>query len=92
LAGAGDAEEALRLLRWADGAFYLHPSTVYGLMFAGLADLERGRIEERRGHSDLAAGYYRRFLQRYDRPVPRHAALVKEARARASQRTALESP
>jgi TolB-like protein/tetratricopeptide (TPR) repeat protein len=92
LAGAGDAEEALRLLRWADGAFYLHPSTVYGLMFAGLADLERGRIEEGLGHTDLAAGYYRRFLQRYDRPVSRHAALVKEAHTRASQRTALESP
>lgn len=92
LAAAGDAEEALRLLRWADGVFYLHPSTIYGLMFAGLADLERGRIEEGLGHADLAAGYYRRFLHRYDRPVPRHAALVKETRARAPQRTALESP
>ncbi len=82
LTASGNPDEALRLLRWVDGAFFLHPSTIYSLMFAGLADLERGRVEERLGHGGLAGGYYRRFLQRYDRPVQRHAALVEEAKAR----------
>jgi hypothetical protein len=57
-------------------------STPYNIMFVGLADLERGRIEDRLGHAELAAGYYRRFLQRYDRPVPPHAGLVEEAKRR----------
>jgi serine/threonine-protein kinase len=87
LAASGDAEQALRLLRWADAAFFLHPSTVYSLMLAALADLERARIEDRLGHPALAAGYYRAFLRRYDRPVARHLALVEEARARAGPRT-----
>jgi hypothetical protein len=82
LASTGDAEQALRLLRWVDGPFFLHPSTIYGLMFVGLADLERGRIEEQLGHDELAGSYYRRFLRRYDRPVQRHQALVEEAKAR----------
>ena len=82
LASTGDAEQALRLLGWVDGAFFLHPSTIYSLMFVGLADLERGRIEERLGHAELAENYYRRFLRRYDRPVQRHQGLVEEAKAR----------
>jgi TolB-like protein len=86
LASAGDAEQALRLLRWVDGPFLLHPSTVYGLMFAGLADLERGRAEGRLGHAELAGSYYQRFLRRYDRPVQRHLPLVEEARARLRER------
>ncbi|HET6579167.1 MAG TPA: protein kinase [Gemmatimonadales bacterium] len=86
LAASGDAEQAVRLLRWVDGPFLLHPSTVYSFMFAGLADLERGRAEERLGHADLAASYYQRFLQRYDRPVQRHLPLVEEAKARLRER------
>ncbi|MGH7514479.1 MAG: hypothetical protein ACREOQ_16325, partial [Gemmatimonadales bacterium] len=82
LAASGDAEQALRLLRWGDAPFYIHPSTLYSLMLAALVDLDRGRIEDRLGHADLAAGHYRAFLRRYDRPVPRHAALVKQAKAR----------
>lgn len=52
LAASGDAEEARRLLRWADGAFYLHPITAYSysLMFAVVADLERARIEDGLGY------------------------------------------
>jgi TolB-like protein len=84
LASTGDGEQALRLLRWVEGAYFLHPSTPYNLMFAGLADLERGRTEERLGHPELARGYYRRFLRRYDRPVPPHLPLVEEARAQVS--------
>jgi serine/threonine protein kinase len=86
LAASGDAEQALRLLRWADAAFFVHPSTIYSLMLAPLAELERGRIEDRLGHADLAAGHFREFLRRYDRPVPRHAALVNEARIRVGDR------
>jgi serine/threonine protein kinase/tetratricopeptide (TPR) repeat protein len=82
LLASGNPEEALRLLGWVDAAFYLHPSTIYNRMFVGLADLERGRVEERLGHTGIAAGYYRRFLRRYDRPVQRHTPLVNEAKAR----------
>jgi hypothetical protein len=86
LASTGDAEQAVRLLRWVEGAFFLHPSTIYGLMFAGLADLERARTEERLGHAELARSYYQSFLRRYDRPVPRHLLLVEEAKTRLGRR------
>ena len=82
LAAAGDAEQALRLLRWVDGPFLLHSSTSYSAMLAPLVDLERGRIEEARGRADAAAGHYRRFLERYDRPSERHRALVEEISGR----------
>jgi tetratricopeptide (TPR) repeat protein len=82
LAASGDVEQALRLLRWVDGPFLLHPSTPFSLMLVGLVDLERGRIEEHLGHADLAAGYYRNFLGRYDRPMQRHLHLVEEAKNR----------
>ena len=82
LLASGNPEEAVRLLRWVDGAFFLSPTTTYSLMFTGLADLERGRVEEKLGHAALAARYYRRFLRRYDRPMQRHAPLVKEAKER----------
>jgi serine/threonine-protein kinase len=85
LASTGDADQALRLLRWVDGAYFLHESTIWGLMFAGLADLERGRIEERLGHAELARSYYQRFLRRYDRPVRQHLPLVEEAKTRMSE-------
>jgi hypothetical protein len=51
-------------------------------MFVPLADLERGRIEERLGHPAMAGRYYRRFLRRYDRPVERHQRLLEEAQER----------
>jgi hypothetical protein len=85
LASTGDADQALRLLRWVDGAYFLHESTIWSLMFAGLADLERGRIEERLGHAELARSYYQRFLRRYDRPVRQHLPLVEEAKTRMSE-------
>jgi serine/threonine-protein kinase len=86
LASAGDAEQALRLLRWMDGPFLLHPSTEYSPAFAGLVDFERGRIEDRQGHTDSARASYARFLRRYDQPVARHRALVEEARKRIGTR------
>ncbi len=76
-----DPDQALRLLSWVDGPFLLHPSTTYNIMLTGMADLERARIEERRGRVDAAREYYRAFLRRYDRPVPAHQALVDEAKA-----------
>jgi hypothetical protein len=88
LAATGDADESLRLLRWVDGPYLIHPSTIYGLMLLGLADLERGRIEERLGRAELAASYYERFLRRYDRPVILHLPLVEEARNRLRKLTA----
>jgi hypothetical protein len=80
LAASGDADQALRLLTWSDGPFFIHRSTVYSLMLTGLIDLERGRIEEQRGRDDSARNYYREFLRRYDRPVIGHRRLVEEAK------------
>jgi len=80
LAASGDADQALRLLTWVDGPYLLHPSTVYSVMLTGLVDLERGRIEERRGHAGLARNYYREFLRRYDRPVIGHRRFMEEAK------------
>ena len=81
LAASGNADQALRLLTWVDGLFFLHPSTIYSVMLTALVDLERGRIEEQRGRRDVARNYYREFLRRYDRPVIGHQALVEEAKA-----------
>jgi len=80
LAASGDADQALRLLTWVDGPYFLHPSTVYGVMLTALVDLERGRIEEQRGRGGSARSYYREFLRRYDRPVIAHQPLIEEAK------------
>ncbi len=81
LSATGDADQAARLLTWVDGPFLLHPSTFCSITLTGLVDLERGRIEERRGHAELARTYYREFVGRYDRPVPSQRHLVEEAKA-----------
>jgi hypothetical protein len=80
LAASGDADQALQLLTWVDGPYFIHPSTVYSLMLTGLVDLERGRIEEQKGRVGSARNYYREFLRRYDRPVIGHRRLVEEAK------------
>ena len=80
LAASGDADQALRLLTWMDGPYFIHPSAVYSLMLTGMVDLERGRIEEQRGRADSARSYYREFLRLYDRPVIGHRRLVEEAK------------
>jgi serine/threonine-protein kinase len=84
LAANDDTEQAQRLLEWVEAAYGFHPSTLYSLALAGLADLERARIEEGLGQPELARRYYLRFLRRYDRPVPHHLPLVEEARAQVS--------
>ena len=81
LAASGDTDQALRLLIWIDGPFLLHNSTTWSTMLTGLVDLERGRIEERAGRTELARKYYEEFLRLYDRPVPAHRPLVEEAGA-----------
>ena len=81
LAEAGDTGQALRLLTWVDGPYFLHSSTIYSVMLTGLVQLERGRIEERSGRAEAAVTHYRDFLRRYDRPVARHHHLVAEAQA-----------
>jgi serine/threonine protein kinase/tetratricopeptide (TPR) repeat protein len=80
LAASGESERALRLLTWVDGAYFIHPSTVYSLVLMPLVDLERGRIEEKKGRRGPALNYYREFLRRYDRPIIGHRGLVEEAR------------
>ena len=81
LGASGDADQAFRLLSAVDGPYLIHPGTAYIIMLSGLVDLERGRIEERLGHDDLARKYYREFLRIYDRPAAGHRHLVDEATA-----------
>jgi hypothetical protein len=44
LSATGRGDEALRLLRWVDGRFAVHPATVYGIMLVDLVERERRRI------------------------------------------------
>ena len=81
LAASGRGEDALRLLRWADGPFLPHPTTTYTMAFAPLADFERGRIESRLQHPEPARAAYARYLSRQDLPPAAHKAMVAEARA-----------
>jgi hypothetical protein len=43
--------------------------------------LLRARLEDSGGDAARARGFYRRFLQLYDRPMPAQAPLVEEAKA-----------
>ena len=82
LAATGDAEQALRMLRWVNAPFMLHSGALYSSMLLPLVDLERGRIEHRGGRPEVAREHYREFLRRYDRPVRGHLPLAEEARKR----------
>ncbi len=77
LLASGDTAGSARLLTWveADGG----PGGVGKDLLKGLAGLQRARIEAARGHPALAREHYRRFLTRYDMPVPAHRRLVEEA-------------
>ena len=81
LAATGDPDQAARLLTWVEGPFLLHPSLPAGLTLTALTDLERGRIEELRGHPEQARRFYREFLRRYDHAGANHRHLVEEATA-----------
>jgi hypothetical protein len=77
---AGDTAQAARLLVWHEawqGGSYWAGTEV----LAGLAYLQRARIEEARGSTRLASEDYQQFLRRYDMPVPAQRHLVEEAKA-----------
>jgi hypothetical protein len=80
LSETDQVEEARRLLRWQDGQWW-DWSWMLGHALGGPTLLDRARIEESLGDTVRARDYYRRFLRRYDQPVPSQVQLVTEARA-----------
>ncbi len=77
LLASGDTATAARLLTWVEADAGRGGSGT--LLLGGLAQLQRARIEDARGHPALARAYYRQFLARYDMPMPAHRHLVEEA-------------
>lgn len=82
---AGDTLQALRLLPWHEAAMsgdpiYARPN-VANRIVEPLALYRRARLENGVGRRTEALGHYRRFIERYDRPPPNHAAWVDDARA-----------
>jgi hypothetical protein len=82
---AGDTTGAARLLAWHQAWGPPSPEGQVTTMLASLGYLEQARIEQARGHRDMAREYYRLFLARYDLPVPRHRHLVVEAQQAVKQ-------
>jgi hypothetical protein len=80
LLAAGDTAQAQRLLVWHEQCCQGWRSWA-GAIFAPLAYLLRGQIEEARGHDDVARQHYEQVLQRYDMPVPALRHVVTEAEA-----------
>jgi hypothetical protein len=74
---SGDTATSARLLTWveADGG----PGGWGTFLLEGLAELQRARIEDARGHPASAQAHYRQFLTRYDMPMPVNRHLVEEA-------------
>jgi TolB-like protein/tetratricopeptide (TPR) repeat protein len=79
LAQEGDTVQAVRLLTWHETRSWVADVHAADAVLAGLAYLQLARIEEARGHADLASHYYQQFLRRYDRPVPSQRHLVEDA-------------
>jgi TolB-like protein len=77
LLASGDTSGSARLLTWVEADY--GPGGAGKFMLKGLAELQRGRIEDARGHPALARAHYGQFLTRYDMPMPAHRHLVKEA-------------
>ena len=77
----GDTTQAARLLGWTDA---IGVSRGYQLQaqpaLASVTYLERARISENRGQTNMARQYYEEFLRRYDMPAPKHRHLVDEAK------------
>jgi hypothetical protein len=73
LLAARDTAQAARLLTWNE-AWGPVSGAIGGGVFAGMAYLERVRIEDARGNASLAQKYYREFLLRYDMPTARKPA------------------
>jgi TolB-like protein len=76
LLATGDTTQAARLLTWIDADF---GGSSFTTLVRGLVELERARIEDARGHPELAREHYEQFLMRYDMPVAAHRHLVQEA-------------
>jgi serine/threonine protein kinase len=76
---SGDTATSARLLTWVEAD--VRPIGWGRFLLQGLAELQRARIEDGRGHPALARHHYRQFLTRYDMPMPAHRHLVEEATA-----------
>jgi hypothetical protein len=81
LRAAGRPGEAARLLTWNEAVVSDVQTAHANAMLAGVAYLERARIEEAAGQRALARDYYQQFLRRYDMPAPPQRHLVDEARS-----------
>jgi TolB-like protein len=77
----GDTTEATWLLTWPESRWEPEIGRMADAALAGLAFLQRGRIEEARGNSEFAMRSFEEFLARYDMPVEAHRHLVDEAQA-----------
>jgi hypothetical protein len=77
LVTVGDTTQAARLLCWVEPM----GTSPEDRVMAGLAYLERARIEDAQGRGQLAREHYEQFLRRYDMPVPAQRHLVEEAQA-----------
>jgi hypothetical protein len=78
LAETGESEQAQRLLRWQEAQWWDWP-WMLGHALGGPTFLVRARIEQARGDTTRARGYYREFLRRYDQAMPSQEHLVMEA-------------
>ena len=85
----GDTTQATRLLVWHETCCERW-RTAAGATFAPIAYLLLGRIEETRGHDQLARKHYEQVLQRYDMPVPALRHVVAEAEAALARLSGLE--
>ncbi len=85
LLATGDTAGASKALMWFDALWALDGYRQARRVLAGLALLERARLDERRQRSASARQAYARFLNRYDSPVAQHQHLVDEARAAAAR-------
>jgi hypothetical protein len=79
LLASGDTAGSARLLTWVEADY--GPGGAGKFILKGLAELQRARIEDARGHPALAQAHYRQFLTRYEMPMPAHRHLVEEATA-----------
>jgi tetratricopeptide (TPR) repeat protein len=76
----GRPGDAARLLSWHEAVLVpMRTTRQANAAVQGLAYLERARVAESLGQTDVAREYYRRFLWHYDAPTSLHRHLVEEA-------------
>jgi hypothetical protein len=76
----GGLDEAIRLLRWTEGAYTLYPGAAESVGAATIVEYELGRVAEAAGAIDEAVRRYREFVRLYDLPPPAHRPMVAHAR------------